>query len=151
MQRDNWGKWAMGLALVLIVVAGILMISSINKHQSMVSIGGQVVYARLATNEPTRQKGLSGTAKLGDNEGMLFVFDTSGRWGIWMKDMKYNIDIIWMDSNKKIVYISQDVAPDTYPKVFLPDKDAQYVLELPAGFTAKHNVNVGQVVGFTAR
>ncbi len=95
-------------------------------------------------------KGLSDTSGLGDSEGMLFVFGTPGRWGMWMKDMHYSLDMVWMDGNKKIVYITQNVTPDTYPKVFLPDLDALYVLELPSGFVAANGVTIGQVAGFSA-
>lgn len=137
------------LALILIVVAGVLMVLSVNKRQWPVSIGGKLIYARIADTDSLRQKGLSGTSGLGESEGMLFIFDTPGRWGMWMKDMKFSIDIVWMDSNKKIVHIEQNVSPDTYPRSFLPDEDALYVLELPAGFAERNHVGLGQVVGFT--
>lgn len=140
----------MVVALILIIVAGVTMVLSLNSRRWPVTIGGKVVSARVADTDATRMKGLSGTSSLGESGGMLFVFDTPGRWGMWMKDMKYNLDIVWMDSNKKIVYIVRDIAPETYPKVFLPDTDAQYVLELPAGFTEKNRVSLGEVVGFPA-
>lgn len=151
MQRDNWGKWAMGIALVLIIVAGVLMVLSINKRKTPITLGDQVVYARVADTDDSRRKGLSGTAPLGEREAMLFVFETPGRWGMWMREMNYNLDIVWLDSNKQVVSMVQDVSPDTYPKVFLPDKDALYVVELPAGYIKDHNVGLGQVAGFTAR
>ena len=140
----------MGVALLLIVVAGVLMVLSLNNRKWPVTIGGTIVHVRVADTDQTRQKGLSGTSGLGAAEGMLFVFDVPGRWGMWMKDMRYSLDMVWMDGDKKIVSISQNVAPSTYPKVFLPETDSLYVLELPAGFVAAHNVAVGQVVGFTA-
>lgn len=151
MQRDNWGKWAMGIALVLIIVAGVAMVISVNHRKAPISIGGQIVFARVADDEDSRRKGLSGSSPLGEKEGMLFIFDTPSRWGMWMREMKYSLDIIWMDGEKRIVYIAENVSPDTYPKAFLPDKDALYVLELPAGFVDKHNVSLGNVVGFSVR
>jgi uncharacterized membrane protein (UPF0127 family) len=82
---------------------------------------------------------------------MLFIYDTSGQWGIWMKDMRYSLDILWLDDNKKVVHKEENVAPSTYPTTFSPNHDARYVIELPAGFAAQHNVEVGQVVGFSVR
>jgi uncharacterized membrane protein (UPF0127 family) len=149
MQRDNWGKWAMCVALALVIIAGIAMVLSLNSHRAMVTVGSQVVHARVADTDETRQKGLSGTSGLGQNDGMLFIFQVPGRWGMWMKDMKYGIDILWMDGDKKVIYKAENVTPDTFPKVFLPDKDALYVLELPAGFISKNGVSLGQIVGFT--
>jgi uncharacterized membrane protein (UPF0127 family) len=149
MQRDSWGKWAIAIALLLVLVAGIIMVINISNRKTMVTVGSQTVYARVASTEQQRQRGLSGTAGLGDHGAMLFVFDAPGRWGMWMKDMRYSLDIVWIDSGRKVVYIAKNVSPDTYPRVFLPDASALYVLEVPAGFIASHNVAIGQVVGFT--
>ncbi len=150
MQRDNWGKWAMCVALVLIIASGIALVLSLNTRRTMVTLGSQVVSARVADTDETRQKGLSGTSGLGTNDGMLFIFDIPGRWGMWMKDMKYSLDMVWMDNSKSIIYLAENVSPSSFPKVFLPDKDARYVLELPAGYISKNHISIGQVVGFTA-
>ena len=150
MRRDIWGKWAMMVALLLVIVAGIVMITSLNNRTWPLTIGNKVISVRVADTEASQEKGLSGTAALGPSEGMLFVFNTTSRWGMWMKDMWYSLDIVWMDSDKKIVYIAQNVSPDTYPKAFVPDTGALYVLELPAGFVAANGVALGQVVGFSA-
>lgn len=141
----------MGIALGLILIAGVAMVISINHRKAPISIGGQMIFARVADDDESRRKGLSNTAPLGEKEGMLFIFDTPSRWGMWMREMKYSIDIVWLDSEKRIVYIAKNVSPDTYPKVFLPEKDALYVLELPAGFVDKHHVSLGSVVGFSVR
>jgi len=151
MQRDNWGKWATGIALVLIIVSGTLMILLINKRTTPVTLGDQMVYARIANNDDSRRQGLSGTSPLGEREAMLFVFEAPGRWGMWMREMKYNLDIVWLDSNKRVVDMAKDVSPDTYPKVFLPEKDSLYVIELPAGYVDQHHVNIGQVAAFAER
>lgn len=149
MQRDNWGKWATIFALLIIIIAGVWMIRNVSDRRTTVSVGSTTVRATVVDTEESRQKGLSGTRSLGDNEGMLFVFEAPGRWGMWMKDMKYNLDLIWADENKKIVHIEQNIAPDTYPKSFLPVDEALYVLEVPSGFVAKHGVQVGQILAFS--
>lgn len=150
MLRDNWGKWVMAIALLIIVTAGVFVVIALTTHKTPVSIGGQVVYASVANTDSARVKGLSGTSPLGQNEAMLFIFDTPGRWGMWMKDMKYSLDMVWLDDSKQVVYLTQNVSPDTYPKVFLPDTDARYVIELPAGFIQAHGIAVGQIASFSA-
>ena len=149
MQNDSMGKWIMTIALVLILGAGILLVVVTNGRKVMMSIGGQVVYARVADTEGERARGLSGTSRLGSDEAMLLVFDAPGRWGIWMKDMRYNLDIVWLDNDKKVIYKAENISPDTYPTTFLPNQEARYVVELPAGFIARHDVGLGQFVGFT--
>lgn len=150
MQRDNWGKWAIVIALLVIASAAVALIASLQNSRVPISVGDSISYARVAKDDAAREKGLSGTKSLAEGESMLFVFDVPGRWGMWMKDMRYSLDILWMDSSKKIIYIARDITPDTFPKVFLPQKDALYVLELPAGYASKHGVAVGQTVAFQA-
>lgn len=138
-------------AVLAVCVAGVAMLFSITDRKSMISVGGQLVHARVADTESSRQQGLSGTKPLEENEAMLFVYDYPTRPGIWMKDMNYSIDIVWLDASKKVIYIERDVSPETYPRVFLPQSDAQYVIELPAGFSQKHGLGLGQVVSFSVR
>ena len=151
MQSDRWGKWVVAAAGIVIVVAGIAMLSSISSRKAMLTIGSQLVHARVADTDDARHKGLSGTSSLADTDAMLFVFDNPGRWGIWMKDMSYNIDIVWLNESKKIIHIERDVSPETYPRVFLPSSDALYVVELSSGFASMHGLGIGQVVSFSVR
>ena len=98
-----------------------------------VEIGGKIFSIELAQTKKELEKGLSGHAPLLDGQGMLFVFSRSGRYGFWMKDMSFPIDIIWIDSNFKIVSIEKSVLPETYPEVFYPESSSLYVLEILAG------------------
>lgn len=111
-----------------------------------VHIGGTAVQVEVAGTPALRERGLSGHAPLGAGEGMLFVFEQDGMWGIWMKDMAFAIDIVWADASGTITTIYRSVSPDTYPNVFYPSAPARYVLELPAGFTAAHGIEEGEKI-----
>jgi uncharacterized membrane protein (UPF0127 family) len=63
---------------------------------------------------------------------MLFVFDAPQRQGFWMKDMKFAIDIVWLDESKSIVHIESNVLPSSYPQIYRPDARAKYVIEFHA-------------------
>jgi uncharacterized membrane protein (UPF0127 family) len=102
-------------------------------------------------NSESRISGLSGMKALPDDEAMLFVFEEPGRYGIWMKDMNFPIDIIWLDSHKKIVSIQHDILPETYPTVFKPDSESLYVLETNHGFAKENNFEVGKVLDFDVK
>lgn len=78
------------------------------------------------------RQGLSGTPSLPDQTGMLFVFDTEDRYGMWMRDMNYALDILWIDNTFTVVHIEENVTPDTYPRVFTSPQPARFVLEVPA-------------------
>jgi len=94
----------------------------------------------IANTEETRSKGLSGLTSLPQNHGLLFVFPENEKYGIWMKGMKFSIDIMWLDENMRVVYWKDDVHPDTYPKIFYPPIDARYVLETNVGFIESQGI-----------
>lgn len=101
---------------------------------------------RVETNE-ARAKGLSGRDNLAPGSGMLFVFDSPAKQCIWMKDMKFNLDIVWLDESKKVTKIEKDVRPDTYPASFCAD-NTKYVIELNAGDAAKLGMSTGKQMAF---
>lgn len=87
----------------------------------------------VVSSEAAQIRGLSGRAKLGADEGMLFVNETDGFHYIWMKDMLFPIDILWLTREHKIIHHESNVSPDTFPQAFTSPVPARYVIELPAG------------------
>lgn len=119
-----------------------------------VSQSGKISYADTYTPEEcveletaaTREaqiKGLSGRESMPDNQGLLFVFEKADEKCIWMKDMKFSLDIIWVNENKEIIDIKRGVSPKTYPKNYCAGP-TKYVIELNAGVAAKARLGVGQ-------
>ncbi len=98
----------------------------------------------IADTEQSRDQGLSGTVSLPTNTGKLFMFDTPGSYGFWMKDMNYPLDLVWIDSSMNIIAITPNVAADTYPQIFYPPSPVQEVLEVNAHFSSQHDLLVGQ-------
>ena len=98
----------------------------------------------IASTDQSRTKGLSDTKSLGVDRGLFFDFEEEGNYGIWMKDMNYSLDIIWLDKNLEVVHIEESISPDTYPVVFYSPDPARYVLEINAGLASKHEIMVGE-------
>ena len=117
-------------------------------HQTRVVIGDTAVLARVADTESTRIRGLSGTHSLNEDQAMLFVFDRASDWSIWMKDMRYPIDVIWIDETKTVVDFTSNLTPASYPHSFKPGRPALYVLEVPSGFASRHSVRLGTRADF---
>lgn len=112
-----------------------------------VSIGSKCYVLETADTDETRQRGLSGRAGLDENTGMLFEFEQpSIGHCFWMKDMKFSIDMIWLDDQKKVVKIESDVLPATYPNSFCPESPAQYVIELDSGEAVAAGLKVNDTV-----
>ncbi len=109
-------------------------------------IGTVSVQASVAESWPDRIKGLSGTPYLPPEVVKLFVFDSLAYHSIWMKDMNYAIDIIWVDEQNQIVHIAKSVPPESFPETFSPPKPALYVIEAVAGFADEHALAVGTPV-----
>ena len=100
-------------------------------------------------DEPKEQsQGLSGREYLAPDSGMLFVFPQLITPSFWMKDMKFSLDLIWIDENGKIIEITKNVSPATYPKSFLPPSPIKYVLEVNAGYTEENNIKAGDEIVF---
>ncbi len=87
---------------------------------------------RVADTAQEQQDGLSGFSNLPPGQGMLFVFPNPDRYAFWMKDMRFPLDIVWIDDQFQVVDRVVAVSPATFPKNFIPKSPAQYVLEIPA-------------------
>ena len=111
-------------------------------------IGDAKIYIKIAKTTAELTKGLSGRPTLAENSGLFFIFPYNDTHGIWMKEMNFPIDIIWLDENLKIVAIKENAMTESYPEVFTPSTPARYVLEVPAGFVQKNKISVGIIGHF---
>src|SRR3989344_805121 len=81
-----------------------------------VTIGSTKIEVEIASTPAQYKLGLSGRESLVEGQGMLFVFTQPNRDGFWMKDMHFSLDILWADSNGKIITIAHDISPSTFPQ-----------------------------------
>jgi len=98
-----------------------------------------------------RQQGLMFRESLDRDKGMLFIFEQSGVYAFWMKNTLIPLDIIWINSEKEIVFIAKDAQPceaDEACQSINPGKEALYVLEVNAGVTTEINLEVGDKLDF---
>ena len=103
---------------------------------------------KVAHTAEQREMGLSGTSSLDPYVGMLFVFPEEGQYSFWMKDMNYPIDIVWISAQKKIVHIESAVQPKDFPKTYVSQDKALYVLELPQGNAQQKGLLIGASIDF---
>lgn len=106
-------------------------------------IGETAITIEILDSPAARIKGLSGRDSIPKNHALYFVFDTSDYHGIWMKDMKFPIDIVWLNEYNEVMYVKQNVSPNTFPEIFEPPRPARYVLEFNAGFVKEHAIRLG--------
>lgn len=114
-------------------------------------IGNTSVIAEVARDASSRTRGLAGRDTLPRGTGMLFLFEAPGRYGIWMKGMKIPIDIFWI-RNGRVVDMEERVLPppagalDIELPVYRPEAQADYVLEVGAGFAEEYGIRIGDSV-----
>jgi hypothetical protein len=145
------------LVLILFVFIGMFFVSFSTKEfvntifdtpLQALTLGTVSIEVAIADNQQTRRQGLSNLSFLPDNKGLFFVFKDSDAHGIWMKDMKFPIDIIWLNEQLQVVDIHKNVSPDTYPESFHPKIPSRFALEVEAGFSIKHDIKIGNTFIF---
>lgn len=111
-----------------------------------VSIEENVFYLTIADTQEARTCGLSYKKEIANNAGMFFVFEKPNFYGIWMKDMHFPIDVVWLDENRIIIHREEMVSPDSYPRVFSSPMPAQYIIEFKAGTISEKDISLGDRV-----
>lgn len=136
----------LGILLIGAHSVGNLNCSGHLRHDKELKINGKTIYVQAANTPESQQQGLSGKSCIAKNEGMLFHFDTPNYYQFWMKDMKFSIDIIWLDTQNQVVTVIPGVEPSTYPETFTNRVPAVNVIELTAGQAPALNIKVGDQV-----
>ena len=106
----------------------------------------------IAKTQRERIYGLMFRKELAENRGMLFIYSDVAPHSIWMKNTLIPLDILWLNSQKKVVFFLDNVpicktqqCPSYSPPPFI---QTQYVLELSSGMRQKLNIQKGQTLNF---
>ena len=147
------------IAAIIVGVAGMLSLPSDVKLEyaefprGMVKLDDIVLEVQIADTDLSRASGLMFQDQLPFDQGMLLVFDSPNMRSIWMLNMQFSLDIFWIDGDGKVVHIEKNVPPckTVIESVTCPfykggDKDAQYVLEVTAGFVDKNNITTESIM-----
>jgi uncharacterized membrane protein (UPF0127 family) len=141
------------LGIVLFAVLAIIFTRAnpqnrlIDGYETTQLKSGGRTYTLLLANDPAKQsKGLGLRDSLPSDQGMLFPFGSRQKLCFWMKDMRFPIDMIWLDGSRKVVAVEKAVKPDTYPQSYC--YQASYVLELNAGDADKASIRQGVQLEF---
>jgi hypothetical protein len=150
MVRGHVGFRTLGW-LVFIWVASCLPAMAVEVNPPLptgtLTIGDRVVVTvELARSMEQKVRGLSGRPGLKPGQGMLFVYDRPQPIGIWMKEMRFPLDILWIREGR-IVQIERNAPPLTPAgpeRVYTATGDL--VLEVPAGFADAKKIRIGDRV-----
>jgi len=138
------------LSVILFLIFIIILFSFHQKNKSQVCFKDNCFTVELAMTTQERTRGLMLRERLDLDKGMLFIFENEGEYSFWMKNTLIHLDIIWINKNKEVVFISKNTQlckADPCPTIN-PDKKAQYVLELNGGVTDKIGLDIGDKIVF---
>ena len=98
--------------IILVIFGGVVVYqyAAQQPKTAKVIVKEQTFDAEIAEAPAELQKGLSGRDSLAEDKAMLFIFKDKGLHAFWMKDMKFPIDIIYINDNK-IVSIVENAPP----------------------------------------
>jgi hypothetical protein len=115
-------------------------------QQGTVLLGGRVqVRVEVAVTEEEKARGLSGRAGLPPGTGMLFPYPAPGLRSMWMREMRFPLDFLWIRDGR-IVDLFEEVPPPLpgqVPRTVASPEPAQCILEVPAGFIRAHGLRRG--------
>lgn len=140
-------------AVVIIVLIAIsyFSISTLTsaRNQKIADIKGHKISLEIADDEAEQRKGLSARDSLPKDKGMLFKFKKADTHTFWMKDMRFPIDIIFIN-NDKIVTIYENVQPENDKNanlsLYTSTKPADKVIELNAGLAKEFGLKTGETL-----
>ena len=111
---------------------------------------GRTYSLEVARTPQEQEQGLMFRESLPEKTGMLFPFTDKGVHHFWMKNTMIPLDMVWMDAEGKVIFVSANTPPckaDPCPS-YGPDSPAASVLEIAGGNAAKESIVIGTVLRF---
>jgi hypothetical protein len=132
------------LIILVILVFLILVVFQIHNKFKLIEIGGKKFIAKTSLTQEEHARGLGGEKSLCRRCAMLFVFNDNGQKSFWMKEMNFDLDIIWI-AGGKIAYIAKNVSHNS-PDIITPNLGADKVLEISAGLSDRFGFKAGDPI-----
>lgn len=130
------------LILVTLCLIGCDSLIGNGNRQIDAWIDGHHLRLEVAATPEIRTKGLMHRTKLGENEGMLFVWGTSRKRSFWMKDTLIPLDVAYFDDQFFLINV-QSMQPQgaetnygNYPAL----EPTRYAVETNIGWFEKHGI-----------
>ncbi len=123
--------------------------------RGMVKLDDVLLEVQIADTKLLRARGLTFQEQLPFDQGMLLVYDSPTKRSVWMLHMQFSLDVLWINSDGKVVHIEKNIPPcktietGTCPTYKNKGRDAQYILEVTAGFVDKNNItkdSIGEII-----
>jgi uncharacterized membrane protein (UPF0127 family) len=108
--------------------------------------GGPVIQVETVTSPAAIKQGLSGRPSMPSGTGLFFIFPELAIRSMWMPNMRFPLDIVWLDEHLSVVSITYAAKPcptlDNCPQ-YSSNYKALYAIEMNAGDAAAKGFRVG--------
>ena len=101
-----------------------------------VGLGGKVIRVETAVSPAATTQGLSGRPSMPLGTGLMFIFPGLAIQSMWMPNMRFPLDIIWLDEHLSVVSITYGAPPCPNVNQCPPHTStymSKYAIELNAG------------------
>ncbi len=127
--------------MLSVLMLALALVGCASADLPLVTLGNETVGVYIVEDVAGRSQGLQGYDSLAPGEGMLFVFDDSLPRTFAMKGVSFPIDVLFIGDDMRVSGIER-LEPGDTGTVTSPGP-SPYVLELPAGWAADHDIHVG--------
>ena len=132
-------------ALLTLFLTGLVPVSAQEKLPvTTLSIGIHLIQAEVAIRDEERAQGLMFREQMGQNEGMVFRFNSPNQVCMWMKNTLLPLSVAFIDDAGSIINI-EDMKAQTLD-AHCASKPARYALEMNQGWFKKKSIKAGSSV-----
>ncbi len=115
------------------------------------SINGKKIFVEISDTPEKIAQGLSGRLSMAMDRGMLFVFNGPVNSSFWMKEMKFNLDFVFIKDNVVVDLVENVAFPknNESPQTVAPKSEYNMVLEVNSGVIEETKVKIGDRITLT--
>lgn len=146
-KSNNVGPIIFGMITVVIIAASYLILPNLFRPTVSLQLGDGIFRAYVADVEINKTIVLSTLEK--SNRALLKVFPYESKWKVAFRDINNAIDVVWLNKDKKVVFIMKNASSETINEDdYEPKTVAQYVVELSAGTVDEKAIRIGSLAVF---
>jgi uncharacterized protein len=152
-QRDRDNGWlrraVIGTGVAVPLIAAVIWMRFDNRPLSRMTLQTPkaAIRVEVADTPAARSAGLSRRDTLNDVDGLLLKWETPGRHAIWMADMHFPLDLVWLDADGRVLAVLESAAPCSASPcpLYEPEGTSESidVLEVAAGTAHALGIAVG--------
>lgn len=132
------------LLLLVIIILWIINFNFKNKNKFTINKHKFKIYTKFITKKEIRNGLMFKKEKLPDNSAALFIFEYPQKVSFWMKNTFISLDLIYLDSEYKVIYLYENTIPKSLTSHI--GYDVKYVLEVNAGTIKNKQIRINDII-----